>query len=95
MTGIVKVTRGESSMNRISFDTDTSSFPYGDYNVTMNGVIQSDARDTRQFTVCCGPPGATPSPAVPVANPTRSPGYSAMMALIGLGAVAFCIVGRH
>ncbi len=36
----------------------------------------------------------TPPP-TPVPTPTKSPGYGALIALIGLGAVAFIVVRRH
>jgi len=33
--------------------------------------------------------------AAPTPTPTKSPGYGALIALIGLGAVAFIVVRRH
>ncbi|MDD1695914.1 MAG: PGF-CTERM sorting domain-containing protein, partial [Methanoregula sp.] len=40
---------------------------------------------------------ATPVPTTvpPTPTPTKSPGYGALIALIGLGAVAFIVVRRH
>ena len=37
----------------------------------------------------------TTVPPTPVPTPTKSPGYGALIALIGLGAVAFIVVRRH
>jgi PGF-CTERM protein len=44
------------------------------------------------------PTAATPAPTpipTPIPTPTKSPGYGALIALIGLGAVAFIVVRRH
>jgi PGF-CTERM protein len=44
------------------------------------------------------PTEATPAPTpipTPIPTPTKSPGYGALIALIGLGAVAFIVVRRH
>jgi hypothetical protein len=40
-------------------------------------------------------PVTTTTPTAPTATPTRSPGYDAPIALIGLGAVAFIAIRRH
>jgi len=40
-------------------------------------------------------PVPTTVPPTPVPTPTKSPGYGALIALIGLGAVAFIVVRRH
>ena len=53
--GTVKVTKGDSGLNRIIFDMNTESFPGDRYNVTMEGVIQRDAIGTAQFYVLCSP----------------------------------------
>ena len=110
-TGTVKVTKGDSGMNKISFDVDSSTFKPDEYIVTEAAVIQ-EATGTALFNVLeTAPPTpvpttvvttvATPVPttiATTVATPvptTKSPGYGALIALIGLGAVAFIVVRRH
>jgi PGF-CTERM protein len=111
-TGTVKVTKGDSGMNLISFDVDSSTFKPDEYIVTAAAVIQT-ATGTALFNVLEGsaptpvvtavttvaPAVTTAAPVVttaaPVSTPTQSPGYGALIALIGLGAVAFIVVRRH
>jgi len=112
-TGTVKVTKGDSGMNIISFDVDSSTFKPDEYLVSEAAVIQ-DATGTALFNVLESVPqtatpvvtatGATPvvtvtsvqtTEATPTPTPTKSPGYGALIALIGLGAVAFVVVRRH
>ena len=112
-TGTIKVTKGDSGMNKLSFDVDSSTFKPDEYIVTEQAVIQDDATGTALFNVL-ETPVATPTPVVvvttaapttapttvatTVATPvptTKSPGYGALIALIGLGAVAFIVVRRH
>jgi PGF-CTERM protein len=112
-TGTVKVTKGDSGMNKISFDIDSSTFKPDEYIVTAEAVIQEDATGTALFNVLETPvvtatpvvvvttaaPTPVPTPvittATPTPTPTKSPGYGALIALIGLGAVAFIVVRRH
>jgi PGF-CTERM protein len=112
-TGTVKVTKGDSGMNKISFDVDSSTFKPDEYIVTENAVIQDQATGTALFNVLeQGPVVTTAAPVVTTAAPvvttaapvvttaapvqtTKSPGYGALIALIGLGAVAFIVVRRH
>jgi PGF-CTERM protein len=110
-TGTVKVVKGETGLNAISFDVDASTFKPDEYIVTADAVIQ-EATGTALFNVLEGPAPtpvpttvatpvpttvATPVPttATPTPTPTQSPGYGALIALIGLGAVAFIVVRRH
>ncbi|MGA2918931.1 MEMAR_RS02690 family S-layer glycoprotein [Methanoregula sp.] len=113
-TGTVKVTKGDSGMNLLSFDVDSSTFKPDEYIVTEDAVIQS-ATGTALFNVLdtsvpvvttaapvvttAAPVVTTAAPVVttaaPTATPTKSPGYGALIALIGLGAVAFIVVRRH
>jgi PGF-CTERM protein len=112
-TGTVKVAKGDSGMNKISFDVDSSTFKPDEYIVTENAIIQDDATGTALFNVLETPVvTATPVVVVTTAEPTtvatavpttvatavpttKSPGYGALIALIGLGAVAFIVVRRH
>jgi PGF-CTERM protein len=110
-TGTIKVTKGDSGLNTLSFDVDSSTFKPDEYIVTETAVIQ-DATGTALFNVLEGPaptavptvvttvPTAVPTTVPPTAVPTpvpttQSPGYGALIALIGLGAVAFIVVRRH
>jgi PGF-CTERM protein len=111
-TGTVKVTKGDSGMNKISFDVDSSTFKPDEYIVTEGAVIQ-EATGTALFNVLETSPVTvvpttvataviTTAPTqvvvttVPTPVPTtKSPGYGALIALIGLGAVAFIVVRRH
>ena len=110
-TGTIKVTKGDSGMNLLSFDVDSSTFKPDEYIVTEDAVIQS-ATGTALFNVLEGAaPTAVPTtvapvttvvttvpttvPPTPTPTPTKSPGYGALIALIGLGAVAFIVVRRH
>lgn len=111
-TGTVKVTKGDSGMNKITFDVDSSTFKPDEYIVTEEAVIQ-EATGTALFNVL-ETPVVTPTEVVVVtttapipvqttivttvptaASTTKSPGYGALIALIGLGAVAFIVVRRH
>jgi PGF-CTERM protein len=112
-TGTVKVTKGDSGMNKISFDIDSSTFKPDEYIVTAQAVIQDNAVGTALFNVLETPvvtatPVVVATTAAPTAVPTtvvttvptpvpttKSPGYGALIALIGLGAVAFIVVRRH
>jgi PGF-CTERM protein len=85
-TGTVKVVKGETGLNSISFDVDASTFKPDEYIVTAEAVIQGTT-GTALFNVLEGVP--------PTPTPTQSPGYGALIALIGLGAVAFIVVRRH
>jgi len=112
-TGTVKVAKGDSGMNKISFDVDSSTFKPDEYIVQESAVIQV-ATGTALFNVLEGqaptavptvvvttvPVTAVPTTVVTTAAPTpvpttKSPGYGALIALIGLGAVAFIVVRRH
>ncbi|MDD1688276.1 MAG: PGF-CTERM sorting domain-containing protein, partial [Methanoregula sp.] len=110
-TGTVKVQKGETGMNKILFDVDSSTFKPDEYIVTEDAVIQ-EATGTALFNVLEGAAPtpvpttvatvvqttvATPVPTTvpPTPTPTKSPGYGALIALIGLGAVAFIVVRRH
>jgi len=112
-TGTQKVTKGDSGMNKITFDVDASTFKPDEYIVTEGAVIQDvtatalfnvlegaapTAKPTAVVTTAAPTAVATPVPPTPVPptpTPTKSPGYGALIALIGLGAVAFIVVRRH
>ena len=112
-SGTVKVTQGDSGLNKLSFDVDASTFKPDEYLVKASAVLQ-DATGTALFNVLeASAPTATPAvvsttaapvttvaTAVPttVATPTKTPtqpGFGALVALIGLGAVALLVVRRH
>ncbi len=114
-TGTVKVTKGDSGMNKISFDVDSSTFKPDEYIVTEDAVLQT-ATGTALFNVLettaqtvaptsvvtaaptaiqTAAPTAVQTAAPTAAATTKSPGFGALIALIGLGAVAFVVVRRH
>ncbi|MEN6397152.1 MAG: PGF-CTERM sorting domain-containing protein, partial [Methanoregula sp.] len=106
------VTKGDSGLNKLSFDVDASTFKPDEYLVKASAVLQ-EATGTSLFNVLeASAPTATPTvvvttavpttvaTAVPttVATPTKTPtqpGFGALVALIGLGAVALLVVRRH
>ena len=114
-TGTVKVTKGDSGMNKISFDVDSSTFKPDEYIVTEDAVLQTatgtalfnvletSAKTVAPTAVVTAAPTAAQTAvqtvattAAPVATTTKaSPGFGALIALIGLGAVAFVVVRRH
>jgi len=110
-TGTVLVTKGDTGMNKISFDVDASTFKPDEYIVTETGVLYGTT-GTALFNVLeavpetvapttvatTAAPTAVPTTVVPTATPTKTPtqpGFGALVALIGLGAVAFLVVRRH
>jgi PGF-CTERM protein len=113
-TGTIKVTKGDSGMNKLSFDVDSSTFKPDEYIVTEDAVIQvatgtalfnvleTSAQTVAPTEVVTAAPTnvatavpTTVATAAPTATPTKSPGFGALIALIGLGAVAFVVVRRH
>jgi len=114
-SGTVKVTKGDTGLNKISFDVDASTFKPDEYIVTADRVLRPATTATALFNVLEGAaptavptavgPTAAPTAAptnvetpVPTATPTKTPtqpGFGALVALIGLGAVAFFVVRRH
>jgi PGF-CTERM protein len=114
-TGTVKVTKGDSGLNKLSFDVDASTFKPDEYLVTVRWVLNTATTGTALFNVLEGyAPTAAPTgvattaaptgvattaapttvPATPTKTPTQ-PGFGALVALIGLGAVAFLVVRKH
>jgi len=109
----VKVTAGDSGLNKLSFDVDASTFKPDEYLVKATEVLAPQATGTALFNVLeASAATATPTvvattaapttvaTAVPttVATPTKTPtqpGFGALVALIGLGAVALLVVRRH
>jgi len=115
-TGTVKVLKGDTGLNKLSFNVDASTFKPDEYLVTANRIGQTPtATGTSLFNVLEGAaPTAVPTAfvttaaptqvvttvatPVPTATPTKTPtqpGFGALVALIGLGAVAFFVVRRH
>jgi PGF-CTERM protein len=112
-SGTVKVTKGTSGLNTISFDVDASTFKPDEYIASESGVVVG-ITSTALFNVLEGAaPTAVPTVVVTTAVPTTvvttvppttvptptktptQPGFGALVALIGLGAVAFLVVRRH
>jgi PGF-CTERM protein len=108
-TGTVKVQKGTDGFNTWSFPVDAATFKPDEYIVTVSGITVSQSASALFNVVEVTPtPTATPTavpttaPAttipttVPTPTPTpTTPGFGALVALIGLGAVAFLIVRKH
>jgi len=111
-TGTVKVTKGLTGMNALTYDVDAATFKPDEYIVKATAVIQQTT-GTALFNVLEGvaptaaptvvvvvvaPTTAPTAPPTAVATPTKTPtqpGFGALVALIGLGAVAFLVVRKH
>ena len=104
--GTVKVVAGDAGYNTWSFDVNAAAFKADEYIVKVES-IESDTTATATFNVLEGVP-VTPTPATPVpttppatqppattppATPA-SPGFGALVAIAGLGAVAFLVLRR-
>ena len=71
-TGTIKVIKGDSGLNTLSFDVDASTFKPDEYIVTADAVIQ-DATGTALFNVLEGPaPTAVPTTVVTTVVRPRS-----------------------
>ncbi len=69
-TGTIKVTKGDTGMNQLTFDVDSSTFKPDEYIVTEDAVIQQ-ATGTALFNVLEGAaPTATPTTIVTTVVPT-------------------------
>jgi PGF-CTERM protein len=72
-TGTIKVTKGDSGMNTLTFDVDSSTFKPDEYIVTEDAVIQ-DCTGTALFNVLEGAaPTTVPTTVVTTAGPTTAP----------------------
>ncbi|WP_292520994.1 MEMAR_RS02690 family S-layer glycoprotein [Methanoculleus sp.] len=105
--GSVTVQQGETA-NTWSFEVDATSFRPDQYIVSVES-IQADTSTTGSFNVVEGP-APTPTATVTTTptgtettptgttttepTPTQSPGFGALVALAGLGAVAFLVLRR-
>ncbi len=105
-SGTVKVTKGDAGANIWSFEVNAAAFKADEYIVTVES-IEADASTTATFNVLEGvpvtpPPATTPPATQPPATtpPTEvpatpaSPGFGALVAIAGLGAVAFLVLRR-
>ncbi|MDD1672731.1 MAG: PGF-CTERM sorting domain-containing protein, partial [Methanomicrobiales archaeon] len=106
----VKVVKGTGDVNTWSQEVDTSTFKPDEYIINVE-VIETGATSTGTFLVSEVPPTTIPTTAppttVPVTTavttapptttvpPTTTPGFGAVIALIGLGAVAVLVLRRH
>ena len=109
-TGTVKVVKGTEGFNTFAFPVDTTTFKPDEYIIQASGVTV-DVTTTALFNVVEKPVPttvittvatpvqttvATPIPTTPTPTPSpTAPGFGALVALIGLGAVAFLIVRKH
>ncbi|MFA7198501.1 MAG: MEMAR_RS02690 family S-layer glycoprotein [Methanoculleus sp.] len=107
--GSVTIEQGETA-NTWSFEVDGTSFRPDQYIVTVESieagttttgtfnVIEATATTQPTGNVTATPTGTETTPtgtATTVATPTQSPGFGALIALAGLGAVAFLVLRRN
>lgn len=108
-SGQVKVEAGDD-YNKWSYEVDAADFKADQYTVSVESV-DADVSTSATFNVLEGPvtptetvtpveptttapvQTTTTAPVEPTATPT--PGFGALVALIGLGAVAFLVMRRH
>jgi PGF-CTERM protein len=110
VSGTVKVVKGTEGFNTWSFPVDTTTFKPDEYIVQVSAIGLQSAQDvtaTTLFNVVAFVPTTVPTPVPttpsvttvpttpPTPVPTTTPGFGALVALIGLGAVAFLIVRKH
>jgi PGF-CTERM protein len=109
VSGTTDVVAGED-YNAWSFEVDAASFKPDEYIVRVESV-DADYTATSTFDVLAGaPPTTAPAttappvttapattapPATAEPTPTPTPGFGALIALIGLGAVAVLVVRKH
>jgi len=104
-SGTVKVTVGDTN-NEWSFDVDASTFKPDEYIIKVES-IEADATATATFDVLKAVPttaapvtGVTTAPVTaaettaPAPTATAAPGFGALIALIGLGAVAALVIRK-
>lgn len=105
VAGVTTVQQGDGA-NTWSFEVDGSSFKPDQYIVTVES-IDTDTTATATFNVVEAVPTTQATPTTTVtgevtptatatttATPTQSPGFGALVALAGLGAVAFLVLRR-
>ncbi len=110
VSGSTTVVKGTGVDNTWSFDVDTTGFKPDQYIVTVEAVETSTTATTTFFvsevpptTVTTQPPATTTTvpatttvpPTTTTVPPTTTPGFGAVIALIGLGAVAVLVLRRH
>ena len=110
VSGTAKVVKGTEGFNTWSFPVDTTTFKPDEYITQVSAIGLQSAQDvtaTTNFNVVEFVPTTVPTPVPTTSNvttvpttpptpvPTTTPGFGALVALIGLGAVAFLIVRKH
>lgn len=104
--GTVKVVEGDEGYNTWSFEIDATAFKPDEYIVIVES-ISADTTTTANFNVLEGVPATptpepvdptpTPEPVEPTPvppTPEPTPGFGALVAIAGLGAVAFLVLRR-
>ncbi|MCC7554936.1 MAG: DUF3821 domain-containing protein [Methanoculleus marisnigri] len=105
VAGVTEVKQGDGA-NTWSFEVDGTSFKPDQYIVTVES-IETDTTATASFNVVEAVPTTQATPtstatgevtptatATTEATPTTTPGFGALLALAGLGAVAFLVLRR-
>ena len=107
-SGTVRVVEGDAGYNVWSFEVDATAFTPDEYIVTVESIM-ADASTTTTFNVLEGAPVTTPPvttppvteppvttpPVTPPPEPPETPGFGALIAIAGLGAVAFLVLRRN
>jgi Predicted solute binding protein len=109
VSGTTTVVKGTGVDNTWSFDVDTTGFKPDQYIVTVECVETTTTATTTFFVSEVPPTTVTTQPTVTTTTtttttvppttttvpPTTTPGFGAVIALIGLGAVAVLVLRRH
>ena len=107
-SGTVRVVEGDAGYNTWSFEVDARAFLPDEYIVRAES-IDADITATTTFNVLEGAPVTTPPvttppvttppvttpPVTPPPEPPETPGFGALIAIAGLGAVAFLVLRRN
>lgn len=106
-SGTVTVEKGDG-INTWSYEVDASDFKPDQYTVTVES-IDADASASSTFNMIDGPVSPVETETTPIVTtetpeepttapseptPTTTPGFGALVALVGLGAVAFLVMRR-
>lgn len=107
-SGTVKIVKGDAGYNTWSFEVSATAFKPDEYIVNVES-IEADASATSTFNVIEGVPVTQPpvtqppvtqppvttAPATTVPATPQQPGFGALVAIAGLGAVAFLVLRRN
>ncbi|MDO8886439.1 MAG: MEMAR_RS02690 family S-layer glycoprotein [Candidatus Oleimmundimicrobium sp.] len=107
-SGTVKIVKGDAGYNTWSFEVSATAFKPDEYIINVES-IEADASATSTFNIIEGVPVTQPPvtqppvtqppvttvPATTVPATAQQPGFGALVAIAGLGAVAFLVLRRN